>query len=753
MECIRKATALLDEFTTTGTLSTAIKTLPKKPEVKAAAPAPKPEPAPQPTVKKPSSRLLYPVTVISGVGPKIAEAFAAKEINTVGDLLFFFPRRYEDRRKANAIRDLQIGEDVIATGRILDMEKGKPARRRGARSPFNILVGDDSGNILLSWFRYGGTAIADRYNIGDTIRFSGKVSSYGRFLQIVHPSIEPADSDPADTAHPIKPVYGEITGIHRKTLRKVMRSTVGSMLENVISAIPPECNLGDVHMPMTQAVEQLHQPPDDADIDVYNLQKSPAHRRMAFENLFVLQSALSWLKQKRNREQGQAFADRRSLLDAAQRALPFSLTRAQSRSLDHIIRDITSPAPMHRLLQGDVGSGKTVVAMLAALIPIANGAQAAIMVPTEILARQHYTFLQTMLEPLGISVGLLTGSLSAPEARGIRQRIESGHIDFVVGTHALIQNAVDFKNLGFAIIDEQHRFGVGQRSELRSKGPRPDLLVMTATPIPRSMALTLYGDLDLSVIDEMPPGRKPVHTELFLADERTKTYSMVRNHVDTGHQVYIVYPLVEESEKLDAHSAVEMYQWLQQHHLAGVPMGLVHGRMNGDEKDAVIRGFRAGDIRVLVSTTVIEVGVDVPDATVMTIENADRFGLSQLHQLRGRVGRGGQQGYCYLITGNEPTEQALERLEVMTTTTDGFIIAERDLEIRGPGEFIGTKQSGLPDQFLSDMLRHGDLLEPARRLAADLVRQDPALAAPQHRYLKEQLLASWGSRLQLTESG
>ena len=765
VELIRQATAVFDGFITGSGAPQPAEKPASRPAPSRAVTGQRPKPvgepaghisAPKDKPKKsePASRLLYPVTVLGGVGPKMAEAFAAKEIHTVGDLLFFFPRRYEDRRRAQAIRELHIGEEVIATGRIIDMEAGKPARRRGARSPFNILVGDDTGTVLLSWFRYGGSAIADRYGIGDTIRFSGKISSYGRFLQIVHPSIEPAEADPEDLAHPIKPVYAEVPGIPRKTLRRAMRTVTGSMLDNVVSVIPPEFHPGEgLDMPLATAVGMLHQPPDDADIDIYNRQKSPAHRRVALENLFVLQAALAWLKQRRNRQHGRAFEDRRSLLDAALRSLPWGLTGAQSRSLQHIIDDLTAAKPMHRLLQGDVGSGKTVVATLAALVPVANGAQAAMMVPTEILARQHYAVLRDMLDPLGVSVGLLTGSLTAARARSVRSGIETGAIDVVVGTHALIQGGVNFKNLGFVVIDEQHRFGVGQRTELRGKGAEPDLLVMTATPIPRSMALTLYGDLDLSVIDEMPPGRKAVHTELFMADERDRAYSMVRHHVDAGHQVYIVYPLVEESEKLDAHSAVEMYQWLQQHHLSGVPMGLVHGRMSGDEKDAVIAAFRRGDIRVLVSTTVIEVGVDVPKATVMTIENADRFGLSQLHQLRGRVGRGGQQGYCYLITGAEPTDQASERLEVMVATTDGFVIAERDLEIRGPGEFIGTRQSGLPDQFLSDMLRHGDLLEPARRLAADVLKHDPPLAAAQHRLLKEQLLASWGARLRLTESG
>jgi ATP-dependent DNA helicase RecG len=470
------------------------------------------------------------------------------------------------------------------------------------------------------------------------------------------------------------------------------------------------------------ALRQVHFPASDAPLEEYNNQASPAHRRLIFEEFFWLSLAMALRREGREQSpKGTVIEINDRIRAAVRKMLPFKPTNAQKRVLKEIVDDMSGSQPMNRLLQGDVGSGKTIVAVQAGIVAIENGYQSAIMAPTEILAEQHAANVKRLLASTPHRVELLTGSLTAARKRALRAAIEKGEVDFVIGTHALIQEGVVFNKLGLAVIDEQHRFGVMQRAELMKRGYHPDVLVMSATPIPRSLVMSVYGDLDLSVIDEMPPGRKPVVTRVRGEDARNKIYRFLDSKIREGKQVYIVYPLVEESEKLDMLNATQMADHLQTEVFPNFKVGLIHGRMRQDEKDAVMRGFRAGELHILVATTVIEVGVDIPNASVMLIEHADRFGLSQLHQLRGRVGRGDEQSYCILLAGDKRSSVARQRLEIMEQTNDGFKVAEKDLEIRGPGEVMGTRQSGIPEFRVGNLVRDRDLLELARREANHLL--------------------------------
>ncbi len=478
-----------------------------------------------------------------------------------------------------------------------------------------------------------------------------------------------------------------------------------------------------------------------------------AHRRLAFDDFLFLQLGLAILRSRTTRARGVALNPPGDLVSRLRAALPYRLTSAQERVWSEIRRDMAAPFPMHRLLQGDVGSGKTVVAALAVLTAIEAGYQAAVMAPTEILAEQHFmTFLQ-LLEPLGVTVALLTSASRPRERKARRAALAAGEIACVVGTHALVQEGVEFRRLGLAVVDEQHRFGVEQRARLRAKGEHPDLLVMTATPIPRTLALTLYGDLDVSVLDEMPPGRQPIKTVARTESKRAEIYEFVRKQISEGRQAYVVYPLVEESEVIDLKAATDMARHLQQDVFPELTVGLLHGRLGFEEKDAIMRRFKAGEIHVLVSTTVIEVGIDVPNATLMLIEHAERFGLSQLHQLRGRVGRGPWKSYCILLHAGKLTEDAERRIEAMTQTNDGFRIAETDLSLRGPGEFFGTRQSGLPQFRVADLLRDAAILEDARIEAQGIIATDPELKDDAHRGLREGLLQRWRGKLGLASVG
>jgi ATP-dependent DNA helicase RecG len=491
------------------------------------------------------------------------------------------------------------------------------------------------------------------------------------------------------------------------------------------------------------ALEHVHRPPQDAGVEYTEL-RSPYHRRLIFEEFFWLELYLAARKSGLQKEQAFSFAPKLESVEKLKSSLPFKLTGAQERAFSEILKDLAKDHPMHRLVQGDVGSGKTLVALMSGLVAFENGFQSAIMVPTEILAEQHYQNAKRYLEPLGVTVGLLTGSMRQSERNQTFDMLRNGLIQFVIGTHALIQDEVEFKKLGLVIIDEQHRFGVHQRSRLKQKGLSPHFLVMTATPIPRTLAMTVYGDLDVSVIDELPAGRSPIVTRVTYESKRPQVLGFLKEQLEKGRQAYIVYPLVEESEKIDLKDAMSQYEILKGE-LPQFKVGLLHGKMKPDEKDEVMREFRAGNYHVLVSTTVIEVGVDVPNANLMIVEHAERFGLSQLHQLRGRVGRGSHKSYCVLVLGHAVSDESRARTEIMEKTTDGFKISEADLEIRGPGEFLGARQSGLPGFKLANLVRDVKILQESRQAAFEVLERDPDLASKENRWLRHELLKTHGA--------
>lgn len=661
------------------------------------------------------------VQYVKGVGPAVAKILDKLAIRTLGDLVFTLPRRYEDRTSFLRIRDVRPGQSVSLKGRIISLDS---RNTRGSMTIIRAAISDGSGAIALIWFN-------QRWVKSKLEKVEGEIIVYGLVkegqygFEINSPEWEIVESDDkADKFAKITPVYQLSEGVNQKLVRRVIRNGLG-----YLSAFPdplPESFLKKYKLSELQwALKNVHMPDSAESVQL-------ARRRLIFEEFFYLQVALFMRKNSVGLESGIAFdIDGLKPVDEIEANLHFQLTGAQRRVLGEIFEDMKSPHPMNRLLQGDVGSGKTLVAAGAILAAVRNGYQAALMAPTEILAEQHFMNLKDLFEPFDVRVQLLVGKQTASEKKKVLSEISSKKADLIIGTHALIQEGVEFAKLGLIIVDEQHRFGVLQRAALRQKGITPDVLVMTATPIPRSLTLTLYGDLSLSVLDEMPPGRLPIKTHWKTPAERGSVYQGVRKLVSEGAQAYIVCPLVSESEKMLAQAAEELYERISSEILPGISVGLLHGRQKPKEKEKVMEEFRAGKIRVLVSTTVIEVGVDVPNATLMVIEDANRFGLSQLHQLRGRVGRGNRQSFCVLVgSGNNP--EAEERLRVMVKTTDGFEIAEADLKIRGPGDMLGTRQSGALEFKVADLLRDGKLLEEARRAAIELLKADPQLSKPEH---------------------
>ena len=595
-------------------------------------------------------------------------------------------------------------------------------------------IDDGSGLANLIWFGQGYMKKVLAKLTGKEIIAYGQVkfSRYGAEISNVEWEELKPDGDSISMGRWV-PIYPLTEGIGQSRLRRIIFNVMESYTSLVPEILPVEMLDSRDLMDAATAIRNIHFPESGESLDA-------ARRRLVFDELFLLQVGLGVRKVNLSKEgQGISFKISDGYRDDLKRVLPFELTNAQKKVISEIEGDMSRPTPMNRLLQGDVGSGKTVVALAAILIAVRNGFQAALMAPTEILAEQHYLGLTHMLDDLFIRSDVLKGSQTATEKKAAHARISSGETQVVIGTHALIQEGVEFDNLGLVIIDEQHRFGVLQRAALMQKGKRPDILVMTATPIPRTLALTVYGDLDISVIDELPPGRKPIRTHWKLPQERHKVYEAVRQLVDKGRQAYIVCPLIEESDKLQAQAATELYDYLRTAVFSDLKVGLLHGQMRTQEKDDVMAAFRKGEINILVSTTVIEVGVDVPNAVVMIIEDSDRFGLAQLHQLRGRVGRAEHQSFCILI-GDASTDEAKRRLQVMSETNDGFLIAEEDLKLRGPGEFFGTKQSGLPALRIADIFRDIPILQEAREEAFRLVHTDPRLSKPEHDLLRRELL-------------
>jgi len=690
--------------------------------------------------------LSTPVQYVKGVGPRIAEVLAGKGIHTVGDLLYYLPFRYEDRLNPRGIAELRPGEMATVIGEVRNS-----GLFRTRRMPiFQLTVGQGRARLRCLWFN--ATYLKDKFVPGQMIALYGKVEEdqRSRELQIVQPQFEMlgeageggengAEKKAAESLEigRIVPIY-ESAGQGRLTprwFRRAIRTALDNLTPDLpepvpavvrgrLGLIPPRAALWNVHWPE----------PGESLLDLQS-SRTPAHMRLIFDELFFVELGLELKRRQQKAQTGIAFRLDESVRQAIKKILPFHPTAAQKRVLKEIAGDMGKPYPMRRLLQGDVGSGKTIVGFEAAIIAIENGCQVALMAPTEILAQQHYFSARRILENAGYRIVLLTGSLEAERKREIRRHIAQGGAQLVIGTHALLEEKVEFARLGLVIVDEQHRFGVMQRLKLMKKSgdgaadalvrpagqspaAEPDVLVMTATPIPRTLALTLYGDLDLSVLDELPPGRTPIVTKCVSDDQSPKVWEFVRKQVAAGHQVYVVYPVISENEESELKAAIKMYRELSGRVFADLKVGLLHGRLDADLKEQVMRMFQKGELQILVATTVIEVGVDVPNATVMVIEHAERFGLAQLHQLRGRIGRGAAKSYCVLMTGGKITEEGQRRLDAMVQNNDGFKIAELDLELRGPGEFFGTRQAGLPSFRVANIIRDAQLLEVAKREAA-----------------------------------
>jgi ATP-dependent DNA helicase RecG len=716
-------------------------TAPTRPQPSVARPRPsapsRAEAAPGGRHSQTPAALSAPLTVLQGVGPKNAAVLEGLGLRSLGDMLYYYPRRYEDYSQLKPIKAIWYGEQLTVIGTIQSVHT-RPTKG-GAQSIVEAILSDGTGTLRLTWFNQ--PWLANRLRDGQQISVSGTVGQHLGRLVMNQPDWEPVDIQHLHTNR-IVPIYPLTERITQKKLRILMDQVVTYWAPAVVDSLPETVRTSAALMDLGQALLQVHFP------DTQEKLKA-ARERLAFDEIFFLQMGV--LQQKRDWKQVEArrFSVADEWLEARVSSLPFTLTDAQRRTLADIRSDLNSGQPMNRLLQGDVGSGKTVIAALAAAIITSNGAQAAVMAPTGILAEQHFrTFTELLAGANGImrpeEIRLLVGDTPEAEKETIRSGLADGSIKVVIGTHAVIEAPVQFKELQMAVIDEQHRFGVEQRAELRSKGTNPHLLVMSATPIPRSLALTVYGDLDLSVMDQMPAGRQPVNTHVLRPQERERAYTLIRAQIQEGRQAFVIYPLIEESEKLeDLRAAVDDYDVLSKEIFPDLQLGLLHGRLKPSEKDETMLKFRAKEFDILVSTTVVEVGVDVPNATVMLIEGADRFGLAQLHQLRGRVGRGSAQSYCLLIPTHEDAAEN-ERLQAMAESNDGFVLAERDLKQRGPGEFLGTRQSGYASGLRMASLTDVPLIEKARAQAEQLFVIDPDLSKPEDALLAESLGRFWG---------
>ncbi|GMU02124.1 hypothetical protein KH5H1_62440 [Corallococcus caeni] len=685
------------------------------------------------------------------LGPRLVAVLDKKGLRRTGDILFLLPRCYEDRRRLRTIAELIPGERGVTVGTVktADFVPG-----RGGKRMFRAVVGDRSGSIAATYFN-AGPWLKSRFSVGKQLVLSGEVRASMNGREMAHPELEPAEDLENTTSvhfHRIVPVYPGFERGEQRSFRELTSRISEQHAHHLEEPLPADLRRRYHLMGLPDALRFIHFPPDDADLEALDAHQSPAHRRLAFDELFFLQLGMALKRQGIKAEEGISFDVTPERLEKARAALPFQLTGAQARVVGDIARDMARPEPMNRLVQGDVGSGKTAVALVAGMVALQDGYQVAVMAPTEILAEQHERTFRRILEPLGFRVGLISAAGTAKHKREVREAVAKGDIHLAVGTHALIEGGVSFQKLGLVVIDEQHRFGVLQRHTLMSKGLTPDVLVMTATPIPRTLAMTLYGDLDVSIIDQLPPGRTPITTRVFNNEQRARVYEAVGAELAKGHQAYVVYPLVEESEKLDLEDATQGAAKLQVV-FPDASVGLLHGRMKPEEKDAVMEAFRDKRIQLLVCTTVVEVGVDVPNASVMVVEAAERFGLSQLHQLRGRVGRGAAASYCFLVAGAARSWESTERLGVMERSSDGFVIAEKDLEIRGPGEFLGTRQSGLPELAVANLVRDGDLLSLAQVEARRIMDADPKLQEPDHQGLVKALEERWEGRLALARVG
>ncbi len=664
---------------------------------------------------------------------------AKRDLKTVGDLLHMYPRTYEDRRAMRSIRSLVPNQTVSLKAQVVRVNSIPLGRTH--RKIWEVVLRDGTGQISCKYFRTPYRGYFERFEPHQTVRVIGKVTHYKNRIEFHHPDIHPI-SDTEESQDELIPIYTEIEGLSQNKLQKLIKAALD--LTEITESLPDEIIQESKLIGLKEALNQIHKPPLEH-ADAILKFRSPAQIRLIFEELFLVELNLALKKSGHQLEKAipvQATSSRRqSLIDD----LPFELTGAQKSAFAEIQADLRKPHPMHRLVQGDVGSGKTLVALLAALETADAGFQTALMAPTEILAEQHFKNAMRILAPLGLRISLLIGSLKAKERNQILADLKSGVTDLCVGTHALIQDDVQFKSLALTIVDEQHRFGVQQRNLLKSKAVSPHFLVMTATPIPRTLAMTVYGDLDVSVIKEMPKGRQPIVTRKAFESKRDLVTQFVKDQLKKGRQAYVVCPLVEESEAMELKNAQDEFLRIKSE-FPEFKVGLLHGRMKTQEKDEIMKSFRDNQIQILVSTTVIEVGVDVPNANIIVIEQAERFGLSQLHQLRGRVGRGEHKSFCILMLGYALSDEARARAEIMEQTTDGFKISEADLEMRGPGEFLGTRQSGLAGFKLANLVRDLDILQLARRTAFSWVQRDPSLSKPESLELKVRLdrsLENW----------
>ncbi len=706
-----------------------------------AANQPRPLPPAPPRPRTPALDLDSPVGRLPGVGPAYAARLPRLGINTVRDLLYHFPRRYNDFSAMRKISQLKAGEIETVAGTVRDISN---FTTKQGKLVTTAVIADDTGTVRAVWFNQA--YMVNALPKGGQVVISGKVDLYLGRPVFTSPAYENLETEDLIHTGRLVPVYQLTHEVNQRWLRRLQKNTVDRWAREVPEHLPASV-LQSTGLPgITTALDQIHFPDTPESLE-------RARRRLAFDEFMLIQ--LSLLLRRRDWRDAQAGAPLQvnpPVVDAFKASLPFTLTGAQQQALDDILADLSRPAPMARLLQGDVGSGKTVVAAAAVRVALDNGMQAAVMAPTEILAEQHFRTLSRLLgasaESGGPRVRLLVGSQRDADKSRVRQEIAAGEADLVIGTQTVIQESVEFARLGLVVIDEQHRFGVMQRAALRQKGFSPHVLVMTATPIPRTLALTLYGDLDLSVIGEMPPGRQIINTHWLGPTERERAYTIVRKQMGQGHQAFVVCPLVEESEVLEVKAATDEYERLRSAIFPDLRLGLLHGRMRPAEKEAVMRAFRDRELDILVSTPVIEVGIDIANATVMLIEGADRFGLSQLHQFRGRVGRGPDQSYCLLLS-DEPGEQAQARLGAIERTHDGFALAEEDLKMRGPGEFFGVRQSGLPDLKIA-RLSDVAVLEMARKEAVNLFAADPQLEAAEHQLLKQQVARFWQAKADLS---